>query len=405
MPNQKTLHFALFLFVAVFCDCSTKKTKTEHTTAANTNLTNLKYTVEEVPAWISLFKRTSGWYGADGIFAIPLNGIDNVAISDTSTNLILFSDSMIGEIENGKIKGKPHMVHNTVAILKGGEPKNENINFYWDKDDKGEPETIFIPHLPSATKEDYYWLGDGFVNTETNTTYIFAYRMRNMNPKDDWSFRQMKQDIIAFPNGTPPPFKNHRQIETRLQFVGANPGDDGQFGAAIFVNTQYAGAPKPDGYVYVYGVKGKAKNLIVARVLPKEFEDFSKWNFWDGKNWNADMQRVAKLTDGVSNELSLSPLPDGRYVLVFQLNGMSNVVAMRIGASPVGPFGDVIKLYECKESQENKHYTTYNAKAHPSLSKPGELLITYNVNSMDYLNEIQKNPQLYRPRFIRLKFE
>jgi len=120
--------------------------------------------------------------------------------------------------------------------------------------------------------------------------------------------------------------------------------------------------------------------------------------------WNADMQKVAYITDGVSDELSVTPLADGRYVLVFQSGGMSSTVGMRIGASPVGPFGPVIKLYECPEAKENKNYTMYNAKAHPSLSKPGELLISYNVNAFDFWNEIQKNPTLYRPRFIKLKF-
>ncbi len=400
MPKQKIqpIHFLIFVLLAA---CSAKP----NATAENTAQTPLKYDVEFAPDWTSLLKRNSGWYGADGIFAIPLNGKDNEPISDTSKNLILFSDTMIGEIVDGKIQGAPHMVHNTVGILTGGKPDSNNIQFYWDTDEHGHSETIFVPKLPSATEKDYYWLGDGFVNKETGNTYIFAYRMRNMNPKDDWSFRMMKQDIIAFPNGTPPPFKNHRQIETPFQFIGSVSGEDGSFGAGIFVNTQDAGAPKPDGYVYVYGVRGRAKNLNVARVLPKDFENFSKWTFWDGKQWNADMQKAADVTKGVSNELSFSPLPNGKYALVFQLNGVGSTVGMRIADSPVGPFSEPIKIYDAPEERENKNYLSYNAKAHPSLSKPGELLVTYNVNSRDYLNEIQKNPHLYRPRFFTLKFE
>jgi len=84
---------------------------------------------------------------------------------------------------------------------------------------------------------------------------------------------------------------------------------------------------------------------------------------------------------------------------------MSPTVAMRIGFSPWGPFGPAKKIWECTESHENKNYFTYNAKAHPLLSAPGELLISYNVNSFDFFKEIQKNPYLYRPRFIRLKLE
>lgn len=399
---MKNLLGFLSMFLLMGCPSGSKN---ESTSLEETNLTDLKFTVEEAPEWTALFKRSSGWFGGDGIFAIPLNGVDNGLITDSSKNMILFSDTMLGEIEGGKLKDGSTMTHNTVAILNGSSPDSANIKFYWDTDEQAKPKTFFIPKSPSATAQDYYWLGDGFVNEATNNTYIFAYRMRNLDPKDDWSFRMMKQDIIAFPNGTMPPFKNHRQIETPLQYIGDSASDDGSFGAGIYVNTKHAQAPGPDGYIYVYGVKGREKELLVARVLPEQFEDFSQWKFYDGKDWNSDMHKAATLTTGVSNELSVSPLPDGRFVLVFQLNGMSNIVAMRIGASPIGPFGPVINLFSCPEQKENKKYTTYNAKAHPSLSKPGELLISYNVNAMDFWNQINQNPYLYRPRFIRIKFQ
>lgn len=400
MPNEIFLKTIFYIFIVFAWSCSSSKKPT------NTKLTKLKFTVEEAPEWTALFKRTSGWYGGDGIFAIPLNGKENVAASDTSKNMILFSDTMIGEVENGKPTTSKNMVHNTVAIIEGDDPKNDKIKFYWDTDAHGESQTIFIPNTPSTQAGDYYWLGDGFVNTANdNTTYIFAYKMRNLDPKDDWSFTNTKTNLIAISAGSKPPFKDQRQIETPFAFINAGKDSTGTFGAGIFVNTKEAGVKNGDGYVYVYGLRGKAKNLIVARVKPQDFEDFTQWKFWDGKNWNSDMQKVTNIVDGVSDELSVTPLNDGRYLLVFQLNGMSSTVGMRIGLSPTGPFGPTIKLYDCPQTKENKNYFTYNAKAHPSLSKQGELLISYNVNSFDYWNEIQKNPTLYRPRFIKLKFQ
>jgi hypothetical protein len=400
MP-AKNFRNVFYLFVVFAWSCSSSK----KTAPANADLTNLKFAVEEAPEWTALFKRTSGWYGGDGIFFIPLNGKENVDASDTSKNMILFSDSMIGEVENNKTTSS-NMVHNSVAIIEGDEPGNEKIKFYWDSDAQGKPETIFIPNTPSTQTGDYYWLGDGFVNTaKDNTTYIFAYKMRNLDPKDDWSFTNTKTNLIAIPAGSKPPFKDQRQVETPLAFINTTGGENGTFGAGILVNTKEAGVKNGDEYIYVYGLRGKAKHLIVARVKPQDFEDFTKWKFWDGKNWNSDMQKVANVVDGVSDELSVTPLEDGRYLLVHQLGGMSSTVAMRIGASPVGPFGSAIKLYDCPQAKENKNYIMYNAKAHPSVSKPGELLISYNVNSFDFWKEIQKNPTLYRPRFIKLKFQ
>jgi hypothetical protein len=60
-------------------------------------------------------------------------------------------------------------------------------------------------------------------------------------------------------------------------------------------------------------------------------------------------------------------------------------VGLRLGKTPYGPFGKVIKIWNCDDVLNiSKNFITYNAKAHPSLSKPRELLISYNVNSTDF---------------------
>ena len=84
----------------------------------------------------------------------------------------------------------------------------------------------------------------------------------------------------------------------------------------------------------------------------------------------------------------MTTLQDGRFLLVFQVMGLSDKVGMRIAASPVGPFSDIIEIYTTPEWK--KGIWTYNAKAHPNLSKPGELLISYNTITADFWNDIQK---------------
>ena len=56
---------------------------------------------------------------------------------------------------------------------------------------------------------------------------------------------------------------------------------------------------------------------IIDLILPKDFERFDEWRFWDGKAWVGEMGAAADITNHVSNELSVSPLPDGRYALFF----------------------------------------------------------------------------------------
>lgn len=366
----------------------------------NTDTTHLDFTAEAAPEWDTLFDRTSGWFGADGIFSIPLIRHDGQA-SDSA--LFVFSDTMTGEIKDHKLQSGSRMLHNSVAYMKALAPDKKNIHFYYHNSE-GKPATMFIPNTPHAQAGDYYWLGDGFVNAARhNNIYIFAYRMHNAG-SGSWSFKQVGNALIVIPADDKPPFPNQRQIETPFLLHGNEEVESGSLGAGIFVNTQAAGAPDPDGYVYVYGVQGKEKNMIVARILPKDFETFDRWMFWDGHTWTNAMRKAAPVTHNVSNELSVSALPDGRYALVFQVGGMSDEIGLRLGLTPYGPFGPIIKVWSCRESQ-HKNYFTYNAKAHPALSKEGELLISYNVNAFDFLNEIRKNPNLYRPRFIRLKIK
>ncbi|KAA3438781.1 DUF4185 domain-containing protein [Rufibacter hautae] len=370
----------------------------------NTDITTLKFTVAEAPEWTALFKRNSGWFGADGIFAIPKNGVDSAGAGRNTETMLLFSDTMIGDIKDGKLSPGYKMINNSVAIIKGNKPAPENITFYWDKDEAGKHRANFIPQTPAAKPGEYYWLGDGFVNTaKNNDTYIFGYRVRDTGAQV-FGFQEVGNALIVIPAGSKPPFKNQRQLDTPFFLPGSAPDDYGSLGGAIFVNTKEAGAPQPDGYVYVYGVRGKAKNVIVARVLPGEIEDFSKWRYWDGTTWNPDLAKLANITDRASNELSVTPLPDGRYAMVFQTDGIGNNVGLRLSLKPQGPFGPIIKIWDCSEDiKMDKDFIVYNAKVHSNLSEPGEMLISYNVNSFDFFKDILVHPNLYRPRFIKVK--
>ncbi|AMR32258.1 hypothetical protein A0256_12925 [Mucilaginibacter sp. PAMC 26640] len=371
--------------------------------AAIQNLSDIRFTVEEAPEWSALLKRNFGWFGGDGIYTIPMNGVEGRQSKPNDKVLFIFSDSMIGEIKDNTMQPGYKMIHNSLAILNGNQPLEKQMKFYWDKDAKDQPESIFIPKTTQTDSNDYYWLGDGFVNQYNASTYIFGYRVRNVS-SGAFGFREVGNTLIKIPAGSKPPFKDAEQMDTPFYLTdGGN--DIGSFGAGIYVNTKEAGSLKPDGYIYIYGVRGMAKTLLVARVLPKDFETYTKWTFWNGSNWVSDMNKAADVTTGVSNELSVSALPDGRYALIFQQGGMSTTVGMRIGASPAGPFGPVIKLWDCKPDLVEKTFVVYNAKAHPSLSKPGELLISYNINSVEFIKDLGKHPNLYRPRFIRVKFQ
>ncbi len=363
----------------------------------------LDYTVEPATDWNALFNRYTGWFGGDGIFTIPLDGVEHSTAKTTSKVLFIFSDSMIGTIKHGKLQPGAVMVHNSVGILKGNKPMSKAMTYYWDKTKDGKPESIFIPKTIQTGPKDYFWLGDGFVNQDLNNSlYIFGYRITNVS-EAAFGFKEVGNVLIKIPAGDKPPYVKQQQKDTPF-YIGDKGEGMGSFGAAVYVNTKTSGAPNPDGYIYVYGVVSKWKNVLVARVLPADFDSYDKWTYWDGKIWVHNINKADKIADWVSNELSVSALPDGRYAMIFQVGTMTKDIGLRIGKTPYGPFGPTIKIWDCSADITGKNYFVYNAKGHPSLSQPGELIISYNLNSTDFLKDLQADPNMYRPRFIRLKF-
>ncbi len=362
-----------------------------------------EYTTEAAPQWTELFYRKSGWFGADGIFSIPLSGVDLPGNEGNNKTLLIFSDTYIGEVgEDGAPLPGNTMVNNTVAYVDGLTPDPENINFHYKQGDNGQPTTFFVPQNANAKEGQYYWMGDGFINQEMdNKLQLFAYHVSMTGP-GVFDFAVENVSLLAIPDATAPPFDDYEQLTTPLHINSGKVGE-GDLGAGVLVNTEWAGAPNPDGFVYVYGCIGAGKQLVAARVKPSEFESFDQWKYWTGEDWSGDIAQIAGITDNLSNELSVTPLNDGRYLLTFQVMGISDKVGVKVGLSPVGPFGPTHEVWTTPEINEPPGILPYNAKAHPNLSQPGELLISYNTITADFWNDIQKDAHIYRPRFIVLK--
>ncbi|HSI74502.1 MAG TPA: DUF4185 domain-containing protein [Lunatimonas sp.] len=371
----------------------------------NTSLAELKFTVEEATEWTNLFQRTSGWFGGDGIFTIPMSGVDSAGSEADGTTMVLFSDSLIGEITDGKLDTPLVMINNSIALISGVEPKESSISFHWALDNQDTPKALFVPSTPNSNSGEYYWLGDGFVNQEKgNDIYLFGYRITTTDA-EVFNFKEVGNTLIVLPAGSKPPFEEQRQLDTPF-YMDGDPENTGSFGAGILVNTEAAGALSPDGYVYIYGVKGTKKEVMVARITPNDIEQFQLWEFWDGNVWQRDMMKAASIADRASNELSVTPLKDGRYAMVFQTDAIGANVGLRLSLSPEGPYGPIFPIWDASpDFKDGKHLFSYNAKAHANLSKPGELLISYNINSFDFFADVEIQPDFYRPRFIRVTLE
>jgi hypothetical protein len=141
------------------------------------------------------------------------------------------------------------------------------------------------------------------------------------------------------------------------------------------------------------------RQLVVAKAPRSSFGDLATWRFWTGDAWSENIANCnhdkAALAKGMSNELSVTKMIggryDGKYVLVYTELCISNRLNFAVADSPFAQFSAPTTFYRCPEPKEYEKeikdtfgrqasLVTYNAKAHPRLSQPGELLVSYNLN-------------------------
>jgi len=400
--------FAIFLFCGQLHaqeHASESIGDSENTTANIIETEDYRIVVEEAPQWTNLFRQYEGWTGADGIYAIPLSGYEGPGKANETKTMFVFSDTFIGQVDRKTMARKNfRMVNNTLALLDGEEPVDNKIRFIWGLNGDGNQSSVFVPTTPKVqNKKCWYWLQDGVFLR--GNIYIFTMVIEdNPSGREGFKFSTIGVSMIKIPVGeNGPELEKHTQMDTPLFHV--NEDRSLFFGAGIMPNTVEAGCPEPDGYVYIYGrYQQREVKLAVARVKVEDFEDFDRWSFWDGKTWSRDINNTAPLGRG-GPELSVTPVEsgplEGKYLMVSM--HVERDLYIRIGESPVGPFGPRINIYHTREPNAGQNIYTYNAKAHPNLSHPGEWLISYNVNTSNW-NHNTQNADIYRPRFLKVRF-
>ena len=362
------------------------------------------YSIMPSPAWTNLFLRSTGWNGADGIYSItlPKDYQNELTDSNEENTLLLFSDTVIDTLVNGRPSEKGFtMIHNSVALLNGSQPEASKIHFFWKKQTDGQPSSVFKPDAPLFNQKGrddsiYYWLGDGLSlydrhqkspSAKDTTLAIFAYKMTNVSTAP-FGFKNIGNELLLT-----------AQDFSILKRVTLPTIKNGTFGAGIYQE-------KPQTpYIYIYGVRGMHKGLVIARTTISNLPHPKQWEFYTGNTWTRDLSRMKDITNHVSDELSLTRTPKGGYALIFQLDGIQPYIGMRLAPTPYGPFGPVDTIWHCTEPGPDNKLLVYNAKAHPALSPEGGLLISYNVNSLEFIKDLKEEPTFYRPRFLLLTWK
>jgi hypothetical protein len=371
------------------------------------------YYVEPARDWTSAISIHEGWTGADGIFITSLDGDERKKKGDSrkdARNIISFGDTFVGQVNpvTGSRK-RADMINNSFFYVDGLDPANLKTEFLWGRDGSLEATNLIY------NDRDYtYWLQDCVITG--SKFYSFTDNIitepDNLDLPEGFRFRMTGVDMVIFDiKDGRLDLKSQRNIRTPL-FTTENKSL--MFGCGIYANTKEAGMENADGYIYIYGIYEIGpgnRQLVVARTLPENMENFEEYTYFDGKGWSKNMMDCAPIADDLSPEMSVMPMDfgkyKGKYIFTYSANGVSDYVMARIGDTPFGPFDKVLPLY-CMNKIDDLEYDglkkiyQYNAKAHFNIAEEDEILMTYNVNCMDYESHLL-NGNVYRPRFLRYK--
>lgn len=129
------------------------------------SLQPMTFTSEPAPEWTALMERTSGWFGADGIFSIPLDGIEDQQNKDKKT-LFIFSDTYIGEVKDNVPQAGNVMVNNTTAWMSGIIPERQAIVFEYKTVTAARPPISLLITVTAPKESTSGWATDSSIMPE-----------------------------------------------------------------------------------------------------------------------------------------------------------------------------------------------------------------------------------------------
>ncbi|MEV6284344.1 DUF4185 domain-containing protein [Kribbella sp. NPDC051770] len=308
-----------------------------------------------------------GWTGADSTYSVRLPG---------GRTAWIFSDTFLGPVNaDGSRPTTTPFINNSFMVQRGKSLQTVTGGTASD------PTALLPP--PS---NGWYWFGAAGTSKAGRNLDVTALRFERTGT-GQWDWRWAANSLARFDSKT-----------LKLQKLIPLPSS---------ANIQWSGWLLREGpFTYVYGVEdlGASKYEHVARVRGDDLAG-APWQYWTGTGWSSDETASARVLEGVANEHSVTRWRDGYLLVTHDTTELfSDRVVGYFSCSPTGPFVNKTELYRTPETGAGGSYgdadiITYNSHEHPDLRRGNELLVSYNVNSLDANNDLYADVSIYRPRF------
>ncbi len=317
---------------------------------------------DTLTAMFRTYGDTSGqWLGADRTASVRL---------PDGRLLWLFSDTFLGRpAADGSRPASAPLIHNS-AVVQDGNTLGATIR----GGSPGAPTSL----ISTGEENEFAWIGDASISAGSVQVLANRYGSTGAGPLD----HRLRGTVLATLGL---PGLSTERVE-RLPL-----GDRVSWGSEIL--------PSGD-HTYVYGTEaaGTMKFAHVARVTGTDLR--APWEFWTGSGWSPREAESSRVLSGVGTNYGVHRAK-GRYVLVTHENNLifsADFVAYTAD-SPTGPFTGPRYLFRAPETAAG--HIVYDADLHPGLSRPGKLLVSYNVNNLDD-RVAYSDANIYRPRFVEV---
>jgi hypothetical protein len=354
-------------------------------------------------SWDAVFQRTEGWTGADGV---------NTADLLDGRILWMFGDTWIGDIRQGRHALNAELVNNSLAVHKQPDDGNwmppdfEAIRFYWGR--AGLESQAWI-RPDSDDGSSWYWpTGNGLIAKDTANAFRLLFFMGKLarSPGSDeiWAFYRSGNALVIINN----PHEDVCRWRYRKVVVPTSLSGGEKIGWGVSLLSVPLSGQSQDSYLYIYGIDESDpgnKKLILARALAGRVEETDTWQVYHGNGeWGDFASGCRPVAEHLASELSVEPVVIGdtlRYLMVYSEDGFGSHILIRVAQHPEGQWSKPFPIYDVRDIRKHTGLFTYAAKSHACISRPGELLVSYVINAIDF-DVINRDSDLYRPRFIRV---
>ncbi|MBT2382184.1 hypothetical protein [Streptomyces sp. ISL-11] len=322
------------------------------------------------------------WTGGDSTYSVPMADGRLWVFSDTFLGTVRPDGSRSPVVEDG---GTTPFVHNSFVLWNRRGPRTVT-----GRDRSGRAVSL----VAGAGRDEWCWARAGVPDGRGVAVVYARYARTGSDPLD-----------VAWRGNVLARFRPER-LSRPLSLTPLPSSAGVSWGAWL---------ERQGGHTYVYGTEpaaGGGSHLRLARVPGSDLRGPWRYRAADG-TWSARESRAARLSGPggaalrVSDELSV--VRHGSwYALVTQRadRPFSPDIQLAWSRAPGGPFGRPRTVYRAPEAGPLGTYRdpdvfAYNPHEHPGLGRRGELVLSYNVNSL-VPDDVIRRAGIYRPRFLRV---